>query len=46
MAHLILTILALICFLVGVVELPRFSAARCIAMGLFLLTLAELIGAK
>lgn len=46
MARTILLILALVCFLVGVLEWPPLSSTRCISMGLFLLTLAELIGAR
>lgn len=46
MAHTILLILAMVVFLVGVLDWPPASTTRCIALGLFLLTLAELIGAR
>lgn len=46
MAHMILLILALVCFLLAAIEWPPASSSRLIALGLFLLTLAELIGAR
>lgn len=43
-AYLILVVLALIAFLLAILDWPPASATRCIAVGLFLLTLALLIG--
>lgn len=43
-AYLVLVVLALIAFIVGVIDYPPANATRCIALGLFLLTLALLIG--
>lgn len=45
-AKFILLVLAMVCFLAGVLDWPPVSATRCISLGLFLLTLAELIGAR
>lgn len=41
---MILMILALVSFLLGVIDYPPVSSTRCIALGLFLLTLAQVIG--
>lgn len=38
-----LSIVAVIVFIVGLFDLPNFGTARCIALGLALLTLAQLI---
>lgn len=43
-AHGILLVLALVSFLIGVLDWPPVGATRCIALGLFLLTLSTLIG--
>lgn len=43
-AYIILIVLALIAFLLAVIDHPSAGATRCIGLGLFLLTLALLIG--
>ena len=44
MAHMILLVIALIAFLLATIDYPPASASRMIGLGLFLLTLAQLIG--
>lgn len=42
-AQLLLYVIAFVCFIAGVVDHPRVSANRCIALGLALVTLAQII---
>lgn len=44
--HSILLILALVCFLLATVDWPTGSSGRLVAGGLFLLTLAQLVGVR
>lgn len=46
MAHLVLLIMAFVAFIVAVADWPPLNATRMIALGLALLTLAELIGLR
>jgi len=39
----VLLLLAFISFIVALVDAPRFSATRCIALGLALVVLAQLV---
>lgn len=43
---LLLYIIAFVCFLGGVLDHPRVSGVRCIALGLALVALAQLIGTR
>lgn len=43
-AHALLYVIAFVCFIVGVIDHPRVSAVRCTALGLALVTLAQIIG--
>lgn len=43
-AYTILMVLALVAFLLGAFDYPPANSTRCIAIGLFLLTLAQIIG--
>lgn len=45
-AQLILTVLALICFFLGVIDYAPLNSNRMIAAGLALITLAQLVGAR
>ena len=45
-AHLLLLVMAFVCFIIALVDWPPVTSARMIALGLALLTLAELIGAR
>jgi len=39
----VLSVAALICFIVALVDRPPMTATRCVALGLALLTLAQLL---
>ena len=41
-AQLLLLVIAFVCFIAGVVDHPRVSGVRCIALGLALVTLAQI----
>lgn len=43
---LLLYIIAFVCFLAGVIDHPRVSGVRCVALGLALVTLAQIIGGR
>lgn len=45
-AHTLLYVIAFICFVVGVIDHPQVRGVRCIALGLAMLTLALIIGAR
>ena len=45
-AQLLLLGLAFVCFIAGVVDNPPISSGRMIALGLALVTLAQLIGSR
>ena len=42
----VLLIIALVSFLLALIDVPPVSSTRCIALGLALLTLAQLIGGR
>jgi hypothetical protein len=42
----VLLVSALVCFLLALLELPQVSSNRCIALGLALVVLAQLLGAS
>ena len=45
-AQLILYVIAFVCFLGGVLDHPRVSGVRCIALGLALLVIAQITGTR
>ena len=44
--QMILLVLALVAFLVGLLDHPTVSTTRCIALGLALVVLAQLVGTR
>jgi hypothetical protein len=42
-AQLVLYVAALVVFLLGLFDFPQFGTTRCIALGLALVTLAQLV---
>jgi len=40
----VLSVAALVCFIVALIDRPPMTATRCVALGLALLTLAQLLG--
>jgi hypothetical protein len=42
--HAVLLIMAFVVFIVGLLDWPPVSTTRCIALGLALLTLAQMVG--
>lgn len=45
-AHILLLVMAFVAFIVALADWPPLTSNRMIALGLALLTLAELIGAR
>jgi len=43
-AHALLLVMAFVAFIVGLADWPPVSSQRCIALGLALLTLSQLVG--
>lgn len=43
-AHALLLVMAFVVFIIGVIDWPPVSSNRCIALGLALLTLSQLVG--
>lgn len=43
---LILYVIAFVAFIAGVIDHPRVSGVRCIALGLALVTLAQIVGVR
>jgi len=44
--QMILLVIALVAFLIGLLDHPTVSTTRCIALGLALVVLAQLIGGR
>lgn len=45
-AHVLLLVMAFVVFIIGLLDWPPASTTRCIALGLALITLAQLIGGR
>lgn len=42
--HLLLLVMAFVVFIIAMIDWPPVTSSRCIALGLALLTLAQLVG--